>query len=82
LERARVKILALFSSPMSNNSEKFVAYKFYRRVRNGEDQFIGTLPERRKNPERITYASIMNWAKILVPEDVLNDRIYFVRIEI
>jgi len=65
-----------------NNNGEITAYEFYRRIRNGEDRFIGTLPERRKDPERITYASIMNWAKILVPEDVLNDRIYFVRIEI
>ena len=70
--------------PMNGNNKngKFTAYEFFRRERSSEDRFIGTLPERRKDPERITNASIMNWAKILVPEDVLNDRIYFVRIEI
>ncbi len=58
------------------------AYEFYRRGRNGPDQFIGTLPERRENQERITHASIMNWAKLIVPEDVLHDRIYFIRVKI
>ncbi len=60
-----------------------VAYEFYRRASNGEqeDRFIGLLPERRKDPRRITNEAIMNWAKLLVPlEDVLNDKIYFIRI--
>ena len=56
-------------------------YEFYRRVPNwvDEDRFIGLLPERRKDPHRITHQSIMNLAKLLTPEDdVLNDRIYFI----
>jgi hypothetical protein len=42
---------------------------------------IGVLPERRKDNERITHQSIMNWAKLLVPEQVSNDKVYFVRVE-
>ena len=56
-------------------------YEFYRRVPNWveEDRFIGLLPERRKDPQRITHQSIMNLAKLLAPEDdVLNDKIYFI----
>ena len=64
------------------NNGKITAYEFYRRVRNGPDQFIGTLPERRKNPERTTHTSIMNWAKNIVPDDVLHDRIYFIKVKI
>jgi len=61
-----------------------IAYEFYRRGSDweSEDRLIGVLPERRKAPERITYHSIMNWTKFLVsPEEILTDRIYFVRIE-
>ena len=61
-----------------------IAYEFYRRASNWEeeDRLIGVLPERRKDPKRITYQSIMNWVKLLVPpEDVLNDRIYFILIK-
>ena len=58
-----------------------IAYEFYRRVLCGEDRLIGVLPERRKDPERITHNSIMNWAKLLAPEDFFNERIYFVRVE-
>jgi hypothetical protein len=61
-----------------------IAYEFYRRVPKWEeeDRFIALLPERRKDPQRITHESIMNWAKLLVSEDdILNDRVYFVQIE-
>ena len=65
-----------------NDNEKFIAYEFFRRERDGENRYIATLPERRKDPERITHASIMNWAKTLVPKDVFDDRVYFVRVKI
>ncbi len=59
-----------------------IAYEFYLRVVCGEDRLIGVLPERRKDPERITHESIMNWAKLLAPEDFRKSKIYFVRAEI
>ena len=58
-----------------------VVYEFYRRVPGGEDRLIGVLPERRKDNERITQQSIMNWAKLLVPEQIINDMVYFIRVE-
>ena len=58
-----------------------VVYEFYRRVQGGEDRLIGVLPERRKDNERITHQSIMNWAKMLVPEQIFGDKVYFVRVE-
>jgi hypothetical protein len=38
-----------------------VAYEFYWRDEKGKEHLIGILPERRKNPERITEESIFNW---------------------
>jgi hypothetical protein len=58
-----------------------IAYEFYRRVPCGEDRLIGVLPERRADPERITHESIMNWARMLVPEDFFKRNVYFIRIE-
>jgi hypothetical protein len=58
-----------------------VVYEFYRRISGGEDRLIGVLPERRKDNERITHQSIMNWAKLLVPEQIFSDKVYFVRVE-
>ncbi len=58
-----------------------VVYEFYRRDPTGEDKLFGVLPERRKDKERITHQSIMNWARILVPEQIFEDKVYFVRVE-
>ncbi len=65
-----------------NNNEKYIIYEFYRRERNGEDRFIGALPEKRKDPKRITNASIVNWAKIKIPDELLHGRIFFMRVKI
>ena len=66
----------------SLGDSKRVAYEFYRRVPwGGDDRLIGVLPERRKDPKRITHQAIMNWARLLAPEDFLREQIYFVRIE-
>jgi len=57
-------------------------YKFYRRDRNRKGEFIGSLIERRTQPERITCASIMNWAKNLSFKDVFEERVYLIRVEV
>jgi hypothetical protein len=60
-------------------------YEFYRRMNGGQDHFIGVLPERRKDPARITYESIMNWVRQLLdssPEADFNRNVYFVKVEI
>ncbi len=59
-----------------------IAYEFYRKVPCGEDRLIGVLPERRRDPARITYDSIVKWGRLLArDEDLINNRIYFRRIE-
>jgi hypothetical protein len=35
----------------------------YRRDRYGKDRSAGILPERRKDPKRITNTSILNWGR-------------------
>jgi hypothetical protein len=64
--------------------DKMLLYQFYRRVPREEDSLIAVLPERRKNAERVTHQSIMNWARMVVPRDVLGDNhsVYFVQVEI
>jgi hypothetical protein len=59
-----------------------VAYEFYWRDREEKEHFIGILPERRKNPERITKKSVMNWVKNVLGENEDVKEIYFVQIEI
>ncbi len=58
-----------------------MAYEFYWRDETGKEHFIGILPERRKNPERITKESALNWGwKVIVDNSDVNN-IYFVEVE-
>jgi hypothetical protein len=59
----------------------YVSYEFYCCDETGKEYVIGILPERRKNPGRITEESILNWGWKVVgsPSDVKN--IYFVQVE-
>lgn len=59
-----------------------VAYEFY--VKDSIEKFhlLGILPERRKDPLRITYESIMNWEKLIVGDSVDFNNIYFIQIEV
>jgi hypothetical protein len=67
------------------NHGKITAYEFYRRVGNGRDHFVGTLPERRRDPARINQESILNWARFLfgrMSEEEFRRDVYFVQVEI
>jgi hypothetical protein len=58
-----------------------VAYEFYLRNEK-EDKLIAILPERRKDPKRITPESIMNWGRILSNSAGIDaNNIYFIQVE-
>jgi hypothetical protein len=48
----------------------------------GRDIFVGRLKERRKNSERITEESILNWGKIAIGQNGQVGDIYFYTSEI
>jgi hypothetical protein len=58
-----------------------IAYEFYWRDEEGKEHFIGILPERRKNRERITKKSIINWGWQVIGENSDVKNIYFVQVE-
>jgi hypothetical protein len=58
-----------------------VAYEFYWRDEMGRIHFIGILPERRKNSERITNDSVLNWGWKVIGENSDVNNIYFVQVE-
>jgi hypothetical protein len=58
-----------------------VAYEFYWRDEEGKDHFIGILPERRKNPERITKRSVLNWGCKVIADSLDVKDIYFVEVD-
>ena len=59
-----------------------VAYEFYRRDLAEWYQHIGTLPERRMNPARITEESVMNWAREILGDSIDFDKLFFITITI
>jgi hypothetical protein len=59
-----------------------VAYEFYWVDKRGEEHFFAILPERRKNPERITEESIMKWGKMLLSDDREIKNFYFLQVQV
>jgi len=59
-----------------------VAYEFYCRDENEGVHFIGVLPERRKNPARITQESIMNWGTKVIGNNPGVKEIFFTQVAI
>ena len=59
-----------------------VAYEFYVNDDIKEFHLLGILPERRKDPLRITYESIMNWGNLIAGDYVDINNIYFIQTEV
>ncbi len=59
-----------------------VAYEFYWLNGEKKEHLIGILPERRKNPERITKESVLNWGWKVIGDDLEVGHIYFVKVDV
>jgi hypothetical protein len=59
-----------------------LVYEFYGRDEIGKEHLFGILPERRKNPVRITKRSILNWVWKVIGDDSNVKDIYFVRVDV
>ncbi len=59
-----------------------LAYELYTFNKKKGYEIVGILPERRKDPMRITEASITNWGKTLLGEDVDSRNMFFRRVAI
>jgi hypothetical protein len=57
-----------------------LAYELYTFNKKRGYEFIGVLPERRKNPTRMTEDSVMSWGRMLLGDNVDNKSIYFKRV--
>ncbi|MGZ3569892.1 MAG: hypothetical protein ACXU9W_14000 [Thermodesulfobacteriota bacterium] len=51
------------STTTINREVYMIVYRFYLRDAMKGDIFLGALPERRKNPKRITNESVINWGR-------------------
>jgi uncharacterized membrane-anchored protein len=59
-----------------------VAYELYLKDPVEGHQHIGTLPERRMDPARITEESVMNWARQNLGDSIDFDKLFFITITI
>jgi hypothetical protein len=59
-----------------------VAYEFYLHDSEGNKDLIGILPERRKNPKRITQKSILRWGRMLLYDHADRRSFFFEKITI
>ena len=59
-----------------------VAYKFYLLDEVKKFHSFGILPERRKDPLRITQESIMKYGRLIAGDSVDESKIYFIHIEV
>ena len=59
-----------------------IAYEFYWAHSGKGYELLGVLPERRKNSQRITEKSVMNWADRVLGNNLSAEDIYFVRVTI
>jgi hypothetical protein len=58
-----------------------VTYEFYSNAGKDEADLIGILPERRKNPLRMTRKIIMKWGRLAAGSYVDPKSIYYVRVK-
>jgi len=59
-----------------------VVYEFYCSGPAKEYKLLGILPERRKDPRRITDASVMNWVKMLLGNNASKKSIFYRKVTI
>ena len=59
-----------------------VAYELYFLYQTGGYKIIGVLPERRKNPERITQESILNWGETIFGKGLKTRDCFFIQVMI
>jgi hypothetical protein len=71
-----------FNLILSGQIPDMVAYEFYWRDGKGKEHFIGILPERRKNPERITKGSVLNWGWKVIGDNSEVKHVYFVKVNV
>jgi len=57
-------------------------YKLYTFNKTKGYRLIGVLPEKRKNPARITKNSVMNWGKMILGNDLNSKGIIFKTVRI
>ena len=67
---------------VGKGEKDLVAYEFYSLDEIGKVHLIGILPERRRDRDRITNESIMNWVKKVIGNGNIENNIFFSQVKI
>ena len=59
-----------------------IAYEFYLTDSEGNKNLVGILPERRKDPKRITKESVLKWGRMVLGDSVDNKNIIIKQVTI
>ena len=68
--------------PAVRGEQNMAAYEFYWRDETEKEHVIGILRERRKNPERISDESIINWGRKILGKNGDMKNIYFIKVDV
>lgn len=68
--------------PAVEGEQNMVAYEFYWRDETEKEHVLGILRERRKNPERISDESIINWGRKILGTNGDTKNIYFIKVDV
>ena len=61
-------------------TKHMLAYELYTFDKINGYELIGVLPERRKNPRRMTEDSVMSWGRMLLGDNTDNKSIHFKKV--
>jgi hypothetical protein len=75
IENAIVKL-----NPLDRGFADMVAYELFSFDEKSGYEFIGILPERRKDPKRITNESVVNWGRMILGTRSEGKKIFFNRV--
>jgi len=78
----RTTLRGRFSPKLYCRTSLMLAYELYTFNEKKGYEFIGVLPERRKNATRITKDSIMNWGKLLLGNNLDSKEMFFKQVAI
>jgi len=67
---------------MRKGEKDLIAYEFYTLDKIGKAHLIGILPERRRDKDRISAESIMNWVKKVIGNGNIKNNIFFSQVKI
>jgi len=82
LGKDNISVYSSSAKPFGTRNYDMVGYELYLRDPIKGYQLVGVLPERRKNPKRITKESVLNWGKKYFGNHMNLNEMFYLEVEI